>query len=394
MAPIARESITSIGTSRIREVANAAMGLPDVLPFWFGEPDSVTPAFIREAAKQALDSGDTFYHHNLGTPPLRNALSQYLSSHHVPIPTERIVVTSSGVNGLMLAAQCILAPGDRVIAVTPLWPNLVEIPRILGAQVERVPVSLNPQGRWELDLDRLLDRLDGAVRALIVNSPNNPTGWTLSRQGMSILLEHCRRHGIWIISDEAYQRLTFDGSFHAPSMLDIASPDDRLIVANTFSKAWQMTGWRLGWLTVPPSLIDDIGKLVEFNTSCAPGFIQHAAVAALRDGEPIVRSFVSELGRRRDALVERLQTIDAIEAGIPDGGMYVFLRVRGETDSLDLAKRLVRQAGIGFAPGIAFGEESEGWLRWCFARPVPVLNLAADRLDRALRQRPVHNQER
>jgi aspartate/methionine/tyrosine aminotransferase len=363
------------------------MGLPGVLPFWFGEPDSVTPAFIRDAAKQALDSGDTFYHHNLGTPSLRAALSDYLGSLHRPTPTDRIVVTSSGVSGLMLAAQCILSPGDRVVAVTPVWPNLAEIPRILGARVERIPVTLNRQRHWELDLDRLIDSLDAGVRALIVNSPNNPTGWILPQQGMRILLEHCRRHGIWIISDEAYQRLTFDGSYHAPSMLDIAEPDDRLIVANTFSKAWQMTGWRLGWLTVPPSLTDDVGKLVEFNTSCAPGFVQHAAVAALRDGEPVVRSFVSELGRRRDALLERLRGIEAIEAGIPDGAMYVFLRVSGEPDSLAFAKRLVREAGIGLAPGSAFGEESEGWLRWCFARPISVLNEAADRLEKALGNR-------
>ncbi len=361
------------------------MGLPGVLPFWFGEPDAVTPAFIREAAKRALDTGDTFYHHNLGTAALREALSAYLGARHRPIHTNRIVVTSSGVSGLMLAAQSILSPGDRVVAVTPLWPNLIEIPRILGAHVTRVPVDIDRQRRWVLDVDRLTDSLDTGVRALILNSPNNPTGWTLSSDGMQALLDHCRRLGIWILSDEAYQRLSFDGRCHAPSMLDIADSDDRLIVANTFSKAWQMTGWRLGWLVVPPALTEDLGKLVEFNTSCAPGFVQQAAVAALDGGEPFVRDFVGGLLDRRDALLARLSAIDRIEAGIPDGGMYVFLRIDGETDSLALAKRLVHEAGIGLAPGIAFGEESEGWLRWCFARPIDVLDEAADRLDKALR---------
>ncbi|MCM5569614.1 pyridoxal phosphate-dependent aminotransferase [Burkholderiaceae bacterium FT117] len=384
--PRPRPAIESLEGSRIREVANAGLGLPDVIPFWFGEPDAVTPAFIREAAKAALDAGDTFYHHNLGIGPLRDALSHYLGRAHLPVDRERVVVTSSGVNALMLAAQTILSPGDRVVAVVPLWPNVTEIPRILGAEVTRVPLALTADHRWVLDLDRLIDAIGTDARAVIVNSPNNPTGWTMPRDAMRALLEHCRRHGIWIVSDEAYERLVFDGSFQAPSMLDLAAPDDRLIVANTFSKAWQMTGWRLGWLVVPPSLTGDLAKLIEFNTSCAPGFVQQAAVAALRDGEPFVREFVSELGRRRDALLSGLARIDRVTAGIPDGAMYAFLRVDGELDSLTLAKALVREARIGLAPGAAFGPEGEGFLRWCFARPIPALEEAVGRLDAYLRR--------
>lgn len=383
--PRPRDAIASLAASRIREVANAGLGLPDVIPFWFGEPDAVTPAFIREAAKAALDAGDTFYHHNLGIAPLRDALSDYLGRAHRPVDRERIVVTSSGVNALMLAAQAIFSPGDRVVAVVPLWPNVTEIPRILGAEVTRVPLALSASRRWTLDVDRLIDAIGTDARAVIVNSPNNPTGWTMSREAMNALLEHCRRHGIWIVSDEAYERLVFDGSFQAPSMLDLADADDRLIVANTFSKAWQMTGWRLGWLVLPPSLTGDLAKLVEFNTSCAPGFVQQAAVAALREGEPFVREFVSELGRRRDALLAGLAGIERVSAGIPDGAMYAFLRVDGERDSLALAKSLVREARIGLAPGAAFGPEGEGFLRWCFARPIPELQEAAGRLAAYLR---------
>jgi aspartate/methionine/tyrosine aminotransferase len=385
-APRPRPAISALEASRIREVANAGMGLPDVIPFWFGEPDAVTPAFIREAAKAALDAGDTFYHHNLGIAPLREALSAYLGRAHRPVDRERIVVTSSGVNALMLAAQAIFSPGDRVVAVVPLWPNVTEIPRILGAEVTRVPLSLSADRHWTLDLDRLLDAVGTDARAVIVNSPNNPTGWTMPREAMAVLLDHCRRHGIWIVSDEAYERLVFDGSFQAPSMLDLATPEDRLIVANTFSKAWQMTGWRLGWLVVPPSLTADLGKLVEFNTSCAPGFVQQAAVAALQDGEAFVRSFVTELGTRRDALLTALGHIDRVSVGIPDGAMYAFLRIDGGRDSLALAKSLVREARIGLAPGAAFGPEGEGFLRWCFARPIPELQEAAGRLDAFLRR--------
>jgi aspartate/methionine/tyrosine aminotransferase len=387
MSPAPRPEIAALAASRIREVANAAMGRADVMPFWFGEPDAVTPSFIRDAAKAALDAGDTFYHHNLGIAPLREALAAYLSAAHRPVGLDRVVVTSSGVNALMLAAQTILSPGDRVVAVVPLWPNVTEIPRILGAEVTRVPLSLDA-GRWRLDIDRLIAALGTDARAVILNSPNNPTGWTMSREDMAAVLAHCRHHGIWVISDEAYERLVFDGSFQAPSMLDLAEPDDRLIVANTFSKAWQMTGWRLGWLVVPPSLSPELAKLIEFNTSCAPGFIQQAATVALRDGEPVVRAFVTELGRRRDALLAGLATIDRVTVGRPEGAMYAFFRIDGERDSLALAKALVREAGIGLAPGVAFGPEGEGFLRWCFARPVPMLDEAVGRLAAYLRGAP------
>jgi aspartate/methionine/tyrosine aminotransferase len=367
--PLARDAIHALPGSRIREVANAAMDTPGVLPFWFGEPDGVTPAFIRDAAKAALDSGDTFYQHNLGIPALRQALAEYLTRLHGPVDAERIAVTSSGVNALMLAAQLLLGPGDRVVAVVPLWPNVTEIPRILGARVDRVPLRLDAaDGRWHLDLDRLLDAIRPGTRAVIVNSPSNPTGWVMPREQMQALLAHCRATGTWIVSDEAYERLVFDGSRQAPSMLDLAGPHDRLVVANTFSKAWQMTGWRLGWLVLPPTLVDDVAKLIEFNTSCAPGFVQQAGLAAVRHGEPAVHAFVDELARRRDVLVTALRALPGVEAGEPEGAMYVFLRVRGHDDSVALAKALVRERGLGLAPGAAFGPEGEGCLRWCFAR--------------------------
>jgi aspartate/methionine/tyrosine aminotransferase len=383
-SPRARTAVRDLPASRIREIANAAIGRPGVLPFWFGEPDGITPAFVREAAAAALAEGDTFYTHNMGIAPLRAALAAYLTDLHGPIDAERIAVTSAGVNALMLAAQLLLDPGDRVVAVVPVWPNLTEIPQVLGAQVERVALEADVRGDWRLDLDRLLAALTPGTRALIVNSPSNPTGWVMPAWQLSAVLEHTRRLGIWVIADEAYERLVFDGSRAAPSILDIAGPDDRVIVANTFSKAWQMTGWRLGWLVVPPSLTDDLGKLLEFNTSCAPGFVQRAAIAALQQGEPAVSALVGSLRARRDALLGALARIPAVRAGVPPGAMYVFLKVEGLDDSVALARDLVAQAGLGLAPGSAFGDESEGWLRWCFARPEPVLLEGAARLARHL----------
>jgi aspartate/methionine/tyrosine aminotransferase len=386
--PVAREPVRAIPASRIREVANSAMGAPDVLAFWFGEPDRPTPKFIVEAAKAALDAGDTFYLPNLGAPRLRAALAEYVARWHRPVGAQRIAVASSGVNALMLAAQAVVSPGDRVVAVTPLWPNLTAIAQVLGARVDAFPLEVDPvRGRWRLDVERLLAVLTPDTRMLMVNSPGNPTGWVITPDEQRLLLEHCRRYGIWVLADEAYERLVFDGSECAPSFLDCADERDRLIVANTFSKTWQMTGWRLGWLVLPPSLVPDVEKLIEFNTSCAPGFVQQAGLAALQDGDDATRSFAAYVRDGTRALVDGLRAVNRVEAVEPDGAMYVLLRIDGATDSLALAKSLVAEARLGLAPGIAFGPECEGYLRWCTARPAQTLRQGIERLDAYLRRR-------
>jgi aspartate/methionine/tyrosine aminotransferase len=383
--PIARRAVRELRPSLIREVANAGFGVPDVLPFWFGESDRVTPGFIRDAAAAALRDGATFYTHNLGTMPLRDAIAAYVSARHGATAADTIAVTSSGVSALMLAAQLVVGPGERVVAVTPLWPNLVEIPKILGARVECVPLRYGDAG-WQLDVERLLAALTPDTRLLLINSPNNPTGWTMSRDDQRAVLAHCRRHGIWLVADEVYERLAF-GADGAPSFLDIASRDERVIVVNSFSKAWAMTGWRLGWLVAPAAVIDDLSKLVEYNTSCAPGFVQAAGVAALRDCEPFVQSFVASLHDARDRLVDALRTLPGVDVRPPSGAMYVFLRVPGADDSLAFCKALVRDAGLGLAPGRAFGPEGEGFVRWCYACDPARLDAGVERLQRFLARR-------
>jgi aspartate/methionine/tyrosine aminotransferase len=287
----------------------------------------------------------------------------------------------------MLAAQSIVSPGDRVVAVTPLWPNLTAIAQVLGARVETCALDIDAgSGRWRLDLDRLLAMLTPDTRLLMVNSPGNPTGWVIEPDAQRELMAHCRRHGIWVLSDEAYERLVFDGSDCAPSFLAFAGEHDRLIVANTFSKTWQMTGWRLGWLVLPEALVPDIEKLIEFNTSCAPGFVQQAGLVALREGDVIAREFATYVRDGTSALLEGLRDMPRVQAVIPDGAMYVLLRVDGEGDSLALAKALVAKARIGLAPGIAFGPECEGFLRWCTARPAGTLRQGIERLDAYLRR--------
>ena len=355
------------------------MGRKDVLAFWFGEPDEVTPEFIRQAGIDALNAGETFYTQNLGIPELRHAIAAYVSRLHRPVRDERIAVTNSGMSALMITTQALVGPGDRVVAVTPLWPNLVEIPKILGADVECMPLDFGPAG-WSLNVERLLDLLTPATRAVYINAPNNPTGWTMGAPEQRAILEHCRKHGIWIIADDAYERLYYGGGA-APSFLDLGESEDRLVSTNTFSKSWLMTGWRLGWIVAPEELMRDLAKLLEYNTSCAPPFVQRAGVVAITQGEEVVAHTVERFRRARDFLDARLHEISGIEAVAAPGAMYTFFRVAGVTDSVDFCRRLVTEAGVGLAPGVAFGPEGEGFVRWCFASSEVRLAEGADRLQ-------------
>ncbi len=365
---LARPAIQSLSGSLIREVANTGMGRADVLPFWFGESDQPTPQFIRDAAAQSLGSGETFYSQNLGRPYLREAIAQYLSDlHGREVSAQRIGAVASGDAGLMLTCQMLLSPGDRVVAVTPLWPNLLEMPRILGAQVERVPLAVRG-GRWTLALDRLLDALTPGTRMLILNSPNNPTGWTIDEESLVAILAHCRRHGIWILSDDVYERLVYDPQLaSAPSFLRHYAPGDRIISVNSCSKAWCMTGWRAGWMVVPEALEADLGKVIEYNFSCIFEPVQRAATVALQQGEAHVAQLRAGLVESRRLLVQALRAVPGVEVPDAGGAMYVFFRLAGFDDSLALAKHLVSEVGLGLAPGAAFGPEGEGWVRWCHA---------------------------
>ena len=374
-----RQAVLNLEESMIRQVANAGMGRTDVLKFWFGESDETTPQFIRDAAISSMQQGETFYAHNLGLPELRDAIAGYAYGLRVQgaskIGADRIAVTSGGVNALMLAAQMLVDRGDEVVVVTPVWPNLTGQPAIMGAVVRSV--SLKPvAGQWQLDMAELLGAVTPNTRLLTLNAPNNPTGWTLSRAEQEAILAHCRQTGTWILADEVYERLYFEPTPNgcAPSFLDIATPQDRVVVVNSFSKSFLMTGWRLGWLVMPPEMTAQMGKLIEFNTSCTPVFIQRAGLVAIERTLDVTPSVVAHVKTCRDTLIALLQALPGVQITPAKGGMYAFFRLEDQSrfgDSLHVAKRLVLEAGLGLAPGNAFmvnpDADAQGWLRWCFA---------------------------
>ena len=398
----ARRAVAALVTSKIREIANAGLEAGDVLAFWFGEPDQVTPEFVRDAAAAALAAGETFYTHNLGLGELREAIAAYLCALHRPTGSDEIAVTASGMSALALAFQALVDPGDRVVAVTPVWPNLVEIPKVLSANVETVALGFGPRG-WSLDLDRLLAALTPATRVLVINSPNNPTGWTATAGEQRAIFERCDRHGIWIVADDVYERLFYGDNATcehrddaagersearcAPSFLDFAPADARLVSTNSFSKAWLMTGFRLGWIVAPPALVPELATLIEYNTSCSPAFVQRAGVAAIERGEATVTATRARFRRARDRLVAALSQLPDVDVALPPGAMYAFFRVRGVDDSLAFCRELVMRERLGLAPGSAFGPDGEGFVRWCFAASDERLDEGVRRLARYLHAR-------
>jgi aspartate aminotransferase len=212
----------------------------------------------------------------------------------------------------------------------------------MGGEPRLVALDPLPGGGWRLDPERLFAACDRRTRGIFVNSPSNPTGWVVTPAEIAALLAFARKRGLWLVADEVYGRIVY-GNRPAPSFLDQAEPEDRLIVVNSFSKNWAMTGWRLGWMTVPADLLPVIEKLVEFNTSGSPTFLQHAAVVAIRDGEDFIARFVARCHQARDVAIDALQACRRVEVARPEGAFYAFLRVAGMTDSLALAKEALRR---------------------------------------------------
>ncbi len=383
-----RHSIELLPGSLIRHVAEPHMGKEGLVRLWFGEPDVPTPQFIKDAATAALDDNHVFYAQNRGVPLLRQTISDYASSlHGYPIGIDRITVTGSGMNAIMMVSEALMSAGDNMVAVGPLWPNCKETVRIMDAEPRQVALKLGTDGRWKLDMDELFDATDERTRAIFVNSPGNPTGWVMPRGEQAALLAECRRRGIWLIADEVYLRLAYESDLplgRAPSFLDVCEADDRLIVINSFSKSWSMTGWRLGWLTHPADVGEAFEKLVEYNIANPTTFVQYAGVTAIREGEPFVEETLERYRRNRDIVVQRLGAMKRVTLSRPEGAFYAFFSVDGMTDSVAFATKLIEEAGVGLAPGRAFSDDGEGWMRLCFAADTATVSEGMDRLEAIL----------
>jgi len=377
--------IGTLPESPITDVAMSVFGDPDVVPLWFGEGDLVTPDFVREAAAEGLRRGETFYTWQRGIPELRQAIRGYTEGlYGIKCPVDRISVTGSGMQAILLTCQLLLDPGDNVVIVSPIWPNITSAVKLVRAEPKYVALDRKPDGGWQLDMQRLFDAVDARTRAIFVNSPGNPTGWVMSSDEQRALLDFARKRGVWIMAAEVYARLIYTRNV-APSFLEHASADDPLIVLNSFSKPWAMTGWRLGWLTHPPQIGDQLAKLVQINTSGSPAFLQRGAVAAIEKGEDFLKTMVERCRAGGEQVFQRLSGMKRVRVARPEAAFYAFFEVDGVGDTSAFCKILASQYKVGLAPGEAFGPGGEGNVRLCFASSAERLSKGLDRIEAALK---------
>ncbi len=377
--------IAELRDTHITEVAMSVFGDPEVIPLWFGEGDLVTPDFVREAAATGLQAGETFYTWQRGIPELRAALSAYTERlYGIDCPVDRISVTTGGMQAILLSCQLLLDPGDNIVIVSPIWPNITSATRLVRGEPKYVALDRKPDGAWKLDLQKVFDSVDARTRAIFVNSPGNPTGWTMSADEQRALLEFARKHGIWIMADEVYARLIYTRPV-APSFLELAGPDDPLLVLNSFSKPWAMTGWRIGWLTHPARLGEQFAKLVQINTSGVPHFLQRGAIAALEKGDGFIGAMVERCRAGGELVFQRLSAHPRITIARPEAAFYAFFAIDGVSDTLSFCKSLAKDYKVGLAPGEAFGPGGQGNVRLCFASGAERLSRGLDRIEAAIK---------
>jgi len=389
MTPTLAASALRVPHSRIRELAEIAMSMDGVLKLYFGESNLPTPEYIKRAAQKAMADGFTFYTENAGLPSLRKSLSRYYQElQSVDLdPASEIVITASGVQALNLGIRCVIDPGDEALVLTPAWPNGASNVAMANGVPKEIPQPLVGD-RYQIDFTALEAAVTARTRMLLYTSPSNPLGWVATVDEQRRLLEFARRHNLWLVADEVYERLNYTGpkpTTPAPTILKLATRDDAVIVVQSFSKVYCMTGWRLGWLVARRDLAARATQLNEFVVSHAPSFAQRAAESALLWGENTLCEMLVRLKENRDFCLAALAKMPGITVPKPDGAFYVFPKIAGATDSFDFCKRLLMETKVGLAPGVAFGAGGEGSVRICYAAERNIVEEAMARLAVFLR---------
>ncbi|KQS90796.1 MULTISPECIES: pyridoxal phosphate-dependent aminotransferase [unclassified Rhizobium] len=366
--------------SGIVELVNYARGRDGLIPLWVGEGDLPTPDFISKAAQASLAAGETFYTWQRGVPPLREALSRYYQRHfHKTLSPDNFYVTGSGMQAIKLAIEAVTSPGDDMVFLSPAWPNFAASAELSGVKAIAVPLEFI-DGKWQLDIDKLEAAITPKTRALFVNTPSNPTGWTATHDDLRAILALVRKHGLWIMADEIYALYYYNGP-RAPSFLDIMEEDERILFVNSFSKNWSMTGWRAGWIVAPPAIGQVLENLIQYSTSGVAQFIQAGATVALDEGDAFVAENVAKATLSRDLFCDALIATNRVETLKPDGAIYAFLKIDGVTDARRAALDIVDRTGVGLAPGTAFGAGGSLFMRACFLRDPGQIRTAAERLS-------------
>ena len=378
-----RPNALAAPSSGIVEVFDYGRNKPGLMPLWVGEGDLPTPTFIAEAASRSLAGGETFYTYQAGIPSFREAIARYLSEMYGrDIAPGRIFVTNGGMHALQIATTLTASTGDEVIVPSPAWPNFIGALSVSGAKPVEVAMRFGNRG-WQLDIEDIARAITPRTRAIVINSPANPTGWTATREELVEILALARKHGLWIIADEIYGRFFYDAP-RAPSFKDVMEAEDKVLFVQTMSKNWAMTGWRIGWLEAPEALAQTIVNLIQYSSSGTPVFAQRAAEAAIAGGESFIVEQIDRAHVNRDVLMNAFAKEPRFRIASPQGAFYLFFGVEGVEDTRKLAFHLIDEANVGLAPGTAFGAGGQGFLRLCYLRKTADIEEAARRLATAV----------
>jgi aspartate/methionine/tyrosine aminotransferase len=386
MTPLLRPEILSVVESPLVKIATAAEAMPGSIKLCYGESDMPTPEFICRAAYEAARAGHTFYTHTAGSPELREAIAaKVFELQGASYRPSEIVATVGGTMAINVAIRALVGRGDNAVIVAPAYAIYSNSVLMSGGEPRLVPLARGGRG-FSLDLERIERAIDAHTRLLVVNSPSNPTGWMMTEAEQRAVAAIAARHDIVILSDEVYERLAFDRPI-APSLARMVENKDRLIVVNSFSKTYNMTGWRLGWAQSSEAVVRALYRAAEFITSNPTSLVQQAGIVALREGEDYIRDLREHYARRRAQVGETLRSLPGVTLPEPQGAFYAFPCIEGLTDSTALTSDLLRETGVALAPGVAFGESGEGFVRLCFAASEATVTDALERIGRFLRGR-------
>ncbi|EJN57274.1 pyridoxal phosphate-dependent aminotransferase [Halogranum rubrum] len=351
----------------------------DLVHLELGEPDFPTPEHVVDAAATAAREGRTNYTPNAGIRALRQAIADRLRGRDVDAEPNRVVVTTGGVEALYLTLLTVTDPGDEVVVPTPAWPNPLSQARLTNAVPVEVPLS--PSDGFAFDADRVVDTITDRTGAVVLTSPSNPTGRVFDVSAMERVVEAAVSHDAYVIADEVYHELTYERS--PSSLAAVTDYPKRVVTIDSCSKTYAMTGWRVGWLSGPAPVTSAATKIHESTTSCVNTPAQYAALAALTGPDAPVREMKAAFERRRNAVIERINELPSVSMTPPEGAFYAFVDVSAlPGSSVEIAERLLSEYDVVAAPGSAFGDAGEGYLRFSFANDLERIELGLDRFER------------
>ncbi|MGA2767040.1 MAG: pyridoxal phosphate-dependent aminotransferase [Candidatus Bathyarchaeia archaeon] len=360
-----------------------ALKTKDVIKLTSGEPDFLTPDHIREAAKRALDEGNTFYTPTGGIPEFREAVAEKIQREQdVDLRSSEVIATPGAIQGIFLAIMGVINPGDEVLIPDPCYVGYPVCIRFAGGIP--VPIPLKEEEGFRLEPSEIEKRITKASKMIILNSPSNPTGMVIDRKDIVAIADITKKKNLIALTDEAYEKIVYDGVRHS-SILSVPDMKERTILIGSFSKTYAMTGWRIGYLAAKKSLVDDLLQIQSSIVLCTNAVVQKAAVAALRGPQGCVSEMVKEFDKRRRFIVGRINSIDGLSCQLPKGAFFVFPNVKAfGLDSLKMTQFLIEKAKVAVYPGIAYGNLGEGHIRLTYAASIKQIEIALQRIEGSL----------